>query len=82
MTLDLEQLAKLPDLVKALEARISVLEARPVTLTQAQLLTVAEAATALGMSEGAVRAAISRNTIPSVRVGRRVRVPSSAIPRS
>lgn len=82
MILDVEALAKLPELVKALEARIRVLEARPVTQSPAPLLTVQEAATALGMSEGALRAAICRGTIQSVRVGRRVRVPASAIPRS
>ena len=76
----LEDLALLPARIAALEARIRVLEAAKPVQAPAVLLTVKDAAAALGMSEGAVRTAICRGTIPSVKVGRRVRVPSSAIP--
>lgn len=79
-TIDLELLAGLPAVVQRLEARIALLEARGPVSAPAALLTVKDAATALGMSEGAVRAAICRGTIACVHVGRRVRVPASAIP--
>ena len=46
---------------------------------QRETLTVKETAAVLGLSEGAVRAAIIRGEIPSTRVGRRILIPRQTI---
>lgn len=44
-----------------------------------QMVSVAEAARVLGLTDGAFRRAIQRGQIPAFRIGRRVRVPVSAL---
>lgn len=54
-------------------------ESRPTPSTDDELLTVPEAAVELKMSEPAVRQAIQRQQLPTVRLGRRIRLRRSEI---
>ncbi len=73
--IDLSELAALPGLVKQLQARVAQLEAQLAGAPPQtdRLVGVAEAAQMLGMTENAVRCAAQRGSLPSVKVGRRVR---------
>lgn len=69
---DLQELAELPAIVRALQARVSELEANAAQ-PQDDLLSTDAAAKLLDMTPAAVRAAARRRTLPSVHVGRRLR---------
>ena len=70
-TIDLDQLAALPALVRQLQARVTELEAR--VQAPKALVDAHEAGRLLGMSPAAVRAAAYRGTVKSVRIGRSLR---------
>lgn len=73
MTLDLEQLAQLPARIADLEAKVIELTARLASPDDGQLLDTDQAADLLQMKPQAVRQAAWRGSIPSVRIGRRLR---------
>jgi excisionase family DNA binding protein len=74
MTVDLEELAKLPTLLRQLQERVRELEAKlAVGSFTEPLLDVKTAAEMLGMTPTAVRTAAYRGSIKCVRVGRRLR---------
>jgi len=75
----LADLAELPALVRALQARVAELEARARTPEVEELVDARAAAAILHMTPGAVRAAARRGTLPAVKVGRRVRFKRSAL---
>ncbi len=50
-------------------------------MTESAFLTVHELAIAIGLSEGRVYALIAEGEIPTLRVGRRIRVPRAAFDR-
>jgi hypothetical protein len=79
---DLAELTALPALLRELQARVAVLEAKVTTKSEAEaLLDVAGAASMLHMTPAAVRAAAYRGSLPCVRVGTRPRVrPSDLLP--
>ena len=67
------------ELVEALRDEIAVEAARPSEKEPDRLLSIAEAARALGIGRSALYSEISARRIRSVKVGRRRLVPSSAI---
>jgi excisionase family DNA binding protein len=73
VTLDLEQLAQLPARIADLEAKVIELTARLASPDDGQLLDTDQAADLLQMKPQAVRQAAWRGSIPSVRIGRRLR---------
>jgi excisionase family DNA binding protein len=70
-TVDLAQLAALPDVVEQLQNRISELEER-LTLAERRPYSVAEAAKALGVCEKTVRRRIDAGELQHQRTGARV----------
>jgi excisionase family DNA binding protein len=72
-TVDLSELAALPGLVQRLQAKVDDLEAKLAQPDDGQLLDVQGAADLLQLSRSALRQAAYRGTIPSVRIGRRLR---------
>ena len=71
--------AAVMELVEALRDEIAVEAARPSEKEPDRLLSIAEAARALGIGRSALYSEISARRIRSVKVGRRRLVPSSAI---
>jgi excisionase family DNA binding protein len=72
--IDLAVLADLPAAVARLQAKVAELEAKLASPAPPEdLLDVAGAAKLLGMTEGAVRSAAYRGSLPVVRVGSRLR---------
>jgi excisionase family DNA binding protein len=70
---DLAELAALPDVVRELQDRVRTLEGQLAQPDDGQLLDVGAAAALLQMTSTAVRQAAYRGSIPSVRIGRRLR---------
>lgn len=70
-TVDLAQLAALPEVVEQLQTRISELEER-LTLAERRPYSVAEAAKALGVCEKTVRRRIDAGELQHQRTGSRV----------
>ena len=70
--------AAVMELVEALRDEIAI-EARPSAREPDRLLSISEAARALGIGRSALYSEISARRIRSVKVGRRRLVPSSAI---
>jgi excisionase family DNA binding protein len=70
-TIDLAQLAALPDVVDQLQERIEELEQR-LTVAERRPFAVAEAAKALGVSEKTIRRRIERGEIQHQRTGSRI----------
>jgi excisionase family DNA binding protein len=81
MPVDLNELAALPSLVRALQARVAELERSREPVEPEPLIDVDAAAELLGMTPVAVRAAARRGTLPAVHVGRRVRFRRSELRR-
>jgi hypothetical protein len=81
-TIDLDQLAVLPELVRQLQARVEQLEKELTARPRAEdLLDVNAAAKLLRMTPTAVRAAAYRGSIRCVRIGSRLRFrPSDLVP--
>ena len=70
-TVDLAQLAALPEVVEELQTRISELEER-LTLAERRPYSVAQAAKALGVCEKTVRRRIDAGELQHQRTGARV----------
>jgi excisionase family DNA binding protein len=70
-TVDLVQLAALPDIVQQLQARVEGLEQR-LTVAERRPYSVADAARALGVSEKTIRRRIAMGKIQHQRTGARV----------
>jgi excisionase family DNA binding protein len=79
--IDLNELAALPSLVRALQARVAELERAKGGQPAEELVDAKEAARLLDMTVGAARAAARRGTLPAVKVGRRVRFKRSELAR-
>jgi excisionase family DNA binding protein len=73
MNVDLAALAALPARLAELEAKLRELEAKVASPDDGQLLDTDQAADLLQMKPQAVRQAAWRGSIPSVRIGRRLR---------
>jgi hypothetical protein len=73
-TIDLAELAALPGLVRQLQAEVEALKVRLAAPAPPEhRVDVAGAAKLLGMTEAAVRSAAYRKSLPSVKVGSRLR---------
>jgi excisionase family DNA binding protein len=79
--IDLTELAELPALVRALQARVAELERQRSKAVVEELVDAEEAARILDMTPGAVRAAARRGALRSVHIGKRVRFKKSELAR-